>query len=160
VLDRRPVVLLARRGAGVDHPSAAANIAALVEVVADRPGARILNIADPDAPSGLEISRVIARLLGHTWDEVLLGEGEAAELGRHPWDARYPIVLDTGAAGRLGYRPAGDYAATVRQEVDWLAGLAQVGAPALGAAFEAAAFSSMFDYGKEDRYLSRRRGGD
>ena len=33
VLDRRPAVLLAR-GAGIDHPTAAANIAALIEVVA------------------------------------------------------------------------------------------------------------------------------
>jgi nucleoside-diphosphate-sugar epimerase len=61
VLDRRPAVFLAHRGAGVDHPSAAANIAALVEVVAARPGQRILNSADPDTPSALEISRTIAR---------------------------------------------------------------------------------------------------
>src|SRR5262245_27775486 len=45
VLDRRPAVLLARRGVGADHPTAAANIAALVEVAAAKPGARILNCA-------------------------------------------------------------------------------------------------------------------
>ena len=61
--------LLAHRGAGVDHPTAAANIAALVETVAT-PWARILNCADPDAPNGLEISRTIARHLDHVWDEV------------------------------------------------------------------------------------------
>jgi nucleoside-diphosphate-sugar epimerase len=33
-LDRRPALLLAGRGRGADHPSAAANIAALVDVVA------------------------------------------------------------------------------------------------------------------------------
>ena len=38
VLDRRPVVLLARRGSGVDHTTAAANIAALIEVAAAKPG--------------------------------------------------------------------------------------------------------------------------
>ncbi|MGH3527706.1 MAG: NAD-dependent epimerase/dehydratase family protein, partial [Pseudonocardiaceae bacterium] len=42
VLDRREVVLLAGRGRGVDHPSAAVNIAALVETVAAKPGQRIL----------------------------------------------------------------------------------------------------------------------
>ncbi|MGI8971814.1 MAG: NAD-dependent epimerase/dehydratase family protein, partial [Dehalococcoidia bacterium] len=49
VLDRREVVLLAHRGRGIDHPSAAVNIAALVETVAAKPGRRILNSADPDA---------------------------------------------------------------------------------------------------------------
>src|SRR5262249_36048349 len=73
VLDRRPAVLLARRGESVDHTTAAVNIAALVETAAAHPGARVLNSADPDAPSALEISRAIARHLDHEWDEVLLG---------------------------------------------------------------------------------------
>jgi hypothetical protein len=72
VLDRRPAVFLAHRGAGVDPTSAATNIAPLIEVVAAAPGRRILNSADPDAPSALEISRTIARRLDHRWDEVLL----------------------------------------------------------------------------------------
>lgn len=54
-LDRRPTLLLAGHGRGADYPSAAVNIAALVEVVAERPGRRILNAADPDAPDGLRI---------------------------------------------------------------------------------------------------------
>ena len=73
-LNRRPVVLLAHGGRGIDHPTAAANVAALVEVVAAQPGRRILNSADPDAPSALEISRAVARLLDHAWEEVLLGD--------------------------------------------------------------------------------------
>ena len=109
VLDRRPAVFLARRGSGVDHTTAAANIAALIETVAARPGARILNSADPDAPSALEISRTIARLLEHEWEEVLLDE-DGGELGRTPWDAPHPIVLDVTASLELGYEPAGDYA--------------------------------------------------
>ena len=67
VLDRRPAVFLAHRGAGVDHTTAAANIAALIEVAAESPGARVLNSADPDAPSALEIARTIARQLDHSW---------------------------------------------------------------------------------------------
>ena len=55
-LDRRPALLLARRGAGIDHTTAAANFAALVELVASAPGQRVLNSADPDAPSGLDLS--------------------------------------------------------------------------------------------------------
>ena len=54
-LDRRPTALLAAHGSGVVHTTAAANLAALIETVALKPGARILNSADPDAPSALEI---------------------------------------------------------------------------------------------------------
>jgi nucleoside-diphosphate-sugar epimerase len=138
VLDRRPAVLLAHRGEGVDHPTAAANIAALVEVAAAKPAARILNCADPDAPNGLEISQTIARLMGHEWEEVLV---DGDEPGRHPWDAVPPVILDTTAASELGYVPAGDYEATVAEEVDWL-----VANPPDGE----------FDYTDEDRYLALR----
>jgi nucleoside-diphosphate-sugar epimerase len=121
-LDRRPVLLLAGRGTGADHPSAAANIAALVEVVARQPGRRILNAADPDAPDALAISRVIAAVTGRTWREVLLDDDAPPLLGRHPWHRVPPIVLDTSAALALGYRPVGDYAATVAEELDWMVG--------------------------------------
>ncbi|MGC7096338.1 NAD-dependent epimerase/dehydratase family protein [Amycolatopsis lurida] len=119
-LDRQPEVLLARRGRGADHPSAAVNIAALIAAVADRPGARILNAADPDAPDGLAISRIVAAAAGHRWREVLLDDDAPPELGRHPWDRVPPIVLDMSAAHALGYRPVGDYATTVRAELRWL----------------------------------------
>ena len=115
VLARHPVVLLASRGEGVDHPTAAANIAALIETVAARPGQRVLNIADPDAPNGLEISRIIARHFGHDWREILLDHDK---LGRHPWHRGF--VLDTSAADALGYHPAGDYATTVAETLDRL----------------------------------------
>jgi nucleoside-diphosphate-sugar epimerase len=152
VLDRRPAVFLAHRGAGVDHPTAAANIAALIEVVAANPGRRILNIADPDAPSALEISRTIARLLDHEWDEVLLDDDADQTLGRHPWDAPYPIVLDMSAAAELGYAPVGDYAATVADEVDWLvtAARADENLPGLDDDY----FGPLLDYAAEDRYLA------
>ena len=139
VLDRRPVLFLAHRGAGVDHPTAAANIAALIDLAAARPGRRILNAADPDAPSALEISRIIGRHLGHTWDEVLLDDqqarpGQAAPgqpapgqpapgqpapgqpaLGRDPWDRPHPVVLDMTAAAGLRIHPRRGLAATGRR---------------------------------------------
>ncbi|GIE82253.1 reductase [Actinoplanes philippinensis] len=117
-LDRRPYVLLAGGGRGADHTSAAVNIAALVACVADNPGRRILNAADPDAPDGRAISRVIAGLAGHTWDEITVADDD--ETGWHPWHRIPPIVLDTTAAERLGYRPVGDFASTVTGEVGWL----------------------------------------
>ncbi|HST14710.1 MAG TPA: NAD-dependent epimerase/dehydratase family protein [Gaiellaceae bacterium] len=143
VLDRRPAVLLARRGVGVDHPTAAANIAALIGTVADKPGARILNSADPDAPSGLEIARTIARHLDHRWEEVLV---DGDEVGRHPWDKVPPFVLDMTAALELGYVPVGDYAATVVEEIDWLVA---------GNEPDSDFFEGLFDYAAEDRFLAR-----
>lgn len=155
VLDRRPAVLLARRGTGVDHTTAAANVAALIEIAAARPGPRILNSADPDAPSVLEISRTVARHLGHEWAEVLLGDDAPEGLGRTPWDAPHPIVLDTTAAVRLGYEPAGDYAATVAEEIEWLASAAGGGADAaLAPRADDPFFGPLLDYATEDRHLA------
>jgi len=153
VLDRRPAVVLAGRGAGVDHTTAAANIAALVEIAAALPGRRVLNSADPDAPSGVEIARTVARQLGYAWEEVLLDDGVDATLGRHPWDGRPPIVLDTSAAVELGYVPVGDYAATVTAELDWLVAAVRGG---LALEFDDAFFRPFLDYAAEDRYLAAR----
>jgi nucleoside-diphosphate-sugar epimerase len=158
VLDRRPAVLLARRGACVVHQTSAANLAALIETVAGAPGRRILNCADPDAPTVLEISRIVARRLGHDWREVLLdeaGEDGAPALGRTPWDAPHPMLLDTSAATALGYTPVGNYAATVAGEIDRLAAAVRAGRDP-GAA-DRAYFARFFDYPAEDRYLAAVR---
>ena len=120
VLDQRPAILLTQRGTGTVHPTAATNIAALIELAATKPGQRILNSADPDAPTALDIARTIANHLGHTWDEILLDDHAPANLGHHPWESVHPVILDTTAAHELGYQPVGDYATTVAPELDWL----------------------------------------
>jgi nucleoside-diphosphate-sugar epimerase len=150
VLDRRRVLVLARGGRGVDHPSAAANVAALIEFVASKPGRRVLNSADPDAPSALEISRIVAGHLGHRWEEVLLDEHAPAELGLHPWDRVPGIWLDMSAARQLGYQPAGDYATTVAAELDWLVSIAD-----RDPGFDHEYFAPMLDYAAEDNYLGQ-----
>jgi nucleoside-diphosphate-sugar epimerase len=156
VLDQREVVLLAGRGRGVDHPSAA-NIAALVETVAAKPGQRILNAADPDAPCGAEIARVVARHLGHAWREVLLDDDVPAPLGWHPWSRRHPVVLDMSAALNLGYVPVGDFACTVRDEIDWLTSIAErAGEARLLHDWNDGRLDSAFDYASEDRFLANR----
>ncbi|MCB5909217.1 NAD-dependent epimerase/dehydratase family protein [Streptomyces pinistramenti] len=158
VIDLRADVLLARRGTGIVQPTAAANIAALIETVAHRPGARILNSADPDAPTALDISRAVARHLGHAWTEVLLDDDADENLGRTPWDAPHPVVLDMSAARQLGYRPAGDYAATVAAEIDWLVEAARTGDRAgILPAADDPYFSRLFPYAAEDAYLAAHR---
>ncbi|OIJ64306.1 NAD-dependent epimerase/dehydratase family protein [Streptomyces mangrovisoli] len=155
VLDRRPAALLARRGAGVVHQTAAANLAALVETVAARPGTRVLNCADPDAPSALEIHRIVARHFGHTWQEVPLDDTAPAGLGRTPWDAPYPVVLDTSAALALGHRPVGGYAATAAAELDWLAHAARTGDPERILPGPDEPYVRRFlDYAREDAFLA------
>ncbi|HET9173198.1 MAG TPA: NAD-dependent epimerase/dehydratase family protein [Actinospica sp.] len=159
VLDRRPAVLLAGRGNGIVHPTAAVNIAALIETVAHEPGARILNSADPDAPSAREIAKTIARQLGHSWNEVLLDAAADPDLGRTPWDAPHPVILDTTAALELGYKPVGDYAATVADEVDWLFDLYRAGDPdGLLPPADDPFFARFFDYAAEDAFLAAREG--
>jgi nucleoside-diphosphate-sugar epimerase len=109
---------LADRGASVDHLTAAANAAALVARVADVPGTRILNAADPDPLTAVEIVRVIADELGWTGRIVPLEPG--AEGGAHPWAAAHPIVLDTRASHALGYAPVGPGAELLRAEIAWI----------------------------------------
>ena len=122
----------------------------------DEPGQRVVNCADPDAPSVGEICRTIAAYLSHEWQEVLLDAG-VPELGRSPWDARRPIVLDPSASVELGYVPVGSYASTVAHEIDWLVSVAS-GAngvkPPVG--MDGAFFDTSFDYQSEDEYLNDR----
>lgn len=156
VLDGRRHVLLAHGGRGANHPTAAVNLAALAEFCAARPAARILNSADPDAPDGLTISRLVAAHLGHTWTEVLLDVTAPADLGDHPWNTLPPFVLDTSAARRLGFVPVGSYAETVRAELDWLVGAARSGDPdGILPAPDDDFFRGYFDYAREDAWLSR-----
>jgi nucleoside-diphosphate-sugar epimerase len=159
VLDGRRHLLLARSGRGANHPTAAVNLAALAAFCAARPAARILNSADPDAPDGLAISRIIAAHLGHEWAEVPLDEATPGDLGDHPWNTLPPFVLDTSAAERLGYVPAGSYADTVTAEVDWLVQAARSGDPAgVLPAPDDPYFRPFFGYAREDTWLSERSG--
>jgi len=85
---------------------------------------------------------------------VLLDDGADPTLGRHPWDARHPVVLDTTAATDLGYTPVGDYATTVADEVEWLLAAARgEGAKSLPGPDDAF-FGPMLDYAAENRHLA------
>jgi nucleoside-diphosphate-sugar epimerase len=63
ILDGRRAIPLAYRGSSRFHTCAAANIAALILTALKVPGTKVLNIADPTAPSVAEIAALIARHL-------------------------------------------------------------------------------------------------
>jgi len=113
------VIPLARLGASIDHLTASRNAAALIETVAGSPAARVLNSADPDAPSAGEIVQSIGDALDwHGRIELLEGDDLR---GAHPWAAPNPIVLDTSASERLGYRPVGRGTDLIADEARWVA---------------------------------------
>ncbi|WP_228720963.1 nucleoside-diphosphate sugar epimerase [Arthrobacter sp. 260] len=115
-------IALAHRGATVDHLTAATNTAALITAVAVAPEARVLNSADPDAPTAEQIVRVIATRLGWTGSLDLQAESSDPGPGAHPWFTPHPIVLDTGASERLGYQPVGTGVELLHDEIDWVVG--------------------------------------
>ncbi len=155
VLDGRDELLLRGGGRGADHPSAAANVAALIETVARVPETRILNAADPDCPTVRQIAQTVAAALGHTWREIDVPVPDMSGVGRTPWDHDPPVRLDTRAASALGYQPVGDYATTVREELDWLVTTARQPdgsqwLPGPGDPF----FAPLLDYASEDVWLA------
>jgi hypothetical protein len=102
--------------------------------------------------------RAIAALVGHAWREVLLDDDAPDGLGWHPWHKVPPFVLDMSAAYALGYRPVGDYAMTVADEVRWLVDLARRdGETRLPPGLDEEQFAGRFDYTAEDAYLARQR---
>nr|WP_245192334.1 nucleoside-diphosphate sugar epimerase [Arthrobacter pigmenti] len=107
-------------GTSIDHLTAAGNTAALISTVALKPGARILNSADPDSPGAEQILRAIGSRLGWTGTLELLDDA-VPDRGLHPWLQKHPIVLDTRASHRLGYKPVGAALNLLAEEVDWVA---------------------------------------
>ncbi|WP_050763964.1 NAD-dependent epimerase/dehydratase family protein [Beijerinckia indica] len=63
MLDARPAIPLAYSGTSRFHTTSVINIAALTRLCLEKPGSRVLNIADPTAPSVKEIGHLIARHL-------------------------------------------------------------------------------------------------
>jgi len=164
-LDGRRVRLLAYRGESRFHPVHVANIAELARLAARQPGSRVLNAADPQAPTVAQMAQAVDDVLGWECETVLLeGAPPAAEpmLGRTPWSLPHPLVLDMSAAEReLGYRAVTGYeeslprtlhqlADTVRGR-DWREVL-----PDMAEAYDP--LGDYFGYAAEDRWLAERNG--
>ncbi|GAA4178636.1 NAD-dependent epimerase/dehydratase family protein [Gryllotalpicola koreensis] len=152
-LDGREQLALAHGGRGGDQTTAAANVAELVEVVARNPGARILNVGDTDAPSGLAIAETVAAHVGQRFEYELADDDVDPQYGAHPWDVVPPVVLDLTAARELGWQGQ-SYAATVGAELDWLLREHELGRTARFD--DDPYFAPFLDYRLEDAYLLLR----
>jgi nucleoside-diphosphate-sugar epimerase len=157
VLDGRRFVPLAYRGASRFHPVSVHTLAELIRLAAERPGTRVLNAGDPEAPTVLEIARAIGGVLEHEWVEILLdGPPHNEVVGDSPWGAPHPWVLDmTEAELRLRYRPVTSYERAVPETVQWLIEVTrdQDWREALPRVAEY--YANLFDYDAEDAYLRR-----
>ncbi|GAA2067553.1 NAD(P)H-binding protein [Streptomyces albiaxialis] len=159
-LDGRRVRILAYGGRSRFHPSHVDNVAELVRLAARRPGPRVLNAADPDAPSVARIAELMDAVLGTEVETVLLQGAppeDAPTVGATPWSLPEPVVFDMTAAEReLGYRAVTTYEAALPETVEWLTARMREGD--WREAFpHLAAGSEMFDYEAEDRWLAEHR---
>ncbi|MEU4658122.1 NAD-dependent epimerase/dehydratase family protein [Streptomyces sp. NPDC023723] len=159
-LDGRRRRVLAHRGASRFHPAGVRNIAELIRLAAARPGSRVLNAVDPDAPTVAEIAAAIDAVMGVEVADVLVDGGPPAPgVGDTPWSVPAPVVCDMTAARReLGYRPVTRYAETLPETVafiterlaaepDW-----RVAYPKM-----VQAHGDLFDYPAEDVWLAGHR---
>jgi nucleoside-diphosphate-sugar epimerase len=158
MLDGRKVIPLAYMGKSQFHTAAAANIASLIRVALNASATRVLNAADPEAPTVEAIGTLIARHLGYrgTILPIDLGDDKGnAAAGWSPWSVARPFILSTDAALALGYKPVTTYAASIGKTCDWLVG--EYGGdwkkkfPVL-----AGYPRELFDYSAEDKFLALR----
>ncbi|WP_223180128.1 NAD-dependent epimerase/dehydratase family protein [Streptomyces griseicoloratus] len=158
-LDGRRRRVLAFGGASRFHPASVHTVAELIRLAAVRPGARVLNAVDADAPTVAEIAAAIDAVMGVEPEDVLVdGPPPAPGVGETPWSVPVPVVCDMTAAERqLGYRPVVRYAETLPETVAWieerLAGRDWREAyPKM-----VQAYGDLFDYAAEDAWLAARQ---
>ena len=156
LLDGRTRIPLAYHGASRFHTAGVANIAALVAAVAERPGTRLLNAIDPDAPTVIEIGEAVMTALGRRAELVPVpDEGFPPSIGASPWSVPHPIVLSDAAARAIGSEPVSAYAEGVVPAVRWLADGAAGDDWKRAFPILAAYPMDLFDYTAEDAWLAR-----
>jgi nucleoside-diphosphate-sugar epimerase len=155
-LDGRRAVPVAYGARSVFHTSSAAGIADLASRCLEASGARVLNVADDDAPSVMEIARTI----GEVTDldiQIAPFEGPPvgpSHVGSTPWSAERPFVLDTAAARGLGWT-GGRYADNVGETCHWILDVARSGDWKRQFSMFSKYGYDPFDYAAEDELLAR-----
>ncbi|MEU6671892.1 NAD(P)-dependent oxidoreductase [Streptomyces sp. NPDC046727] len=148
-LDGRRDRVLAYRGESRFHPSSARNIAELVRLAAARPGSRVLNACDGEAPTVAAIDAV----MGVESRTTYLDGPPAGSVGRTPWSVPLPVVFDMSAAAReLGYRPVVSYAESLPETVEWLTEALRGRDWRTGFLLLTQVYPDLFDYAAEDAW--------
>ncbi|GGW44403.1 reductase [Streptomyces lucensis JCM 4490] len=153
-LDRRGRRVLAYGGGSRFHPASVHNIAELVRLAAARPGARVLNACDGEAPTVAAIAAAVDAVMGVTNETVLVeGAPPAPGVGETPWSVPYPVVADMTAAEReLGYRPVVGYAESLPETVAWIERRLAGGDWREAFPKMVRAYGDLFDYAAEDAW--------
>ena len=124
ILDKRSAIPLAYGGRSRFHTSSSLNIARLIASAFARPKTGIFNVADPQAPTAMQIGQTIARHLNYRGNILPLEIGDAygkAPVGCSPWSVAGPFVLDTATAEKeFGTILTTQYEDTVGEMCDWL----------------------------------------
>lgn len=164
-LDGRDVALLGYQGRSAFHPVSANNLAEMIVLAAQKPGAGILNAADPGLPDEREIVAAIAEAMGRSVTQVLI-DGMAPIAS--PWSLPTPFLLSTRRAeDALGYKPVETYRQSVKNDVEsiidehdrgvFLGRLSdRFGPKDLGAQVFVGSGAAPFDYAAEDKILAER----
>ncbi len=158
-LDGRGRRVLAYGGESRFHPAGVHNIAELVRLAAARPGTRVLNAVDPDAPTVAEIAAAVDAVMGADNETVLVdGPPSAPGVGDTPWSVPHPVVCDMTAAGReLGYRAVTRYADRLPETIAWIERRLAEGDWRAAYPKMVASYGDLFDYAAEDAWLAGRR---
>ncbi|MGC0333504.1 nucleoside-diphosphate-sugar epimerase [Streptomyces sp. SAI-170] len=157
-LDGRRRRVIAYGGRSRFHPVSVHTLAELIRLAAARPGSRVLNAVDAEAPTVVEIAAAIDAVMGADAENILVdGPAPAPTVGDTPWSVPAPVICDMSAAEReLGYRPVVTYAETLPETVDWITHQLARGDWREVYPKMYAAYGDLFDYAAEDVWLARR----
>ncbi|MGW3171728.1 NAD-dependent epimerase/dehydratase family protein [Streptomyces sp. NPDC001153] len=150
-LDGRRRRVLSYKGESRFHPSSARNVAELVRLAAARPGTRVLNACDGEAPTVAGIGAAVDAVMGVETETALLDGPPDGSVGSTPWSVPLPVVLDMSAAEReLGYWPVVSYAQSLPDTVEWLTDALAGRDWRESFPLLARAYPDLFDYAAED----------
>ncbi|MGW2420862.1 NAD-dependent epimerase/dehydratase family protein [Streptomyces sp. NPDC001709] len=154
-LDGRRRRALSYRGESRFHPSSARNIAELVRLAAARPGTRVLNACDGEAPTVAAIGAAVDAVMGVETETSFLDGPPEGSVGKTPWSIPRPAVFDMSAAEReLGYRPVVSYAGSLPETVQWLTDALAGRDWREGFPLLAQVYPDLFDYAAEDAWFA------
>jgi nucleoside-diphosphate-sugar epimerase len=154
MLDGRSAIPLAFAGQSRFHTTSVANIAAVVGILAEKPGTHVLNVGDRECLTLGQLARVLAEAVGYIGEFFEGDWGYPPVVGSTPWSVPAPFTIDSGAAMAVGYQPLG-YAQTCLPVVEWLKAAHEQSGGKNPFPFFDRYPRDPFDYAAEDAFFAR-----